>query len=171
MAHFDANHRFFSTENIKNVTDGINARFQKETGKTIHFVPNDVFVDQMILAAHEYPHFLLTADPQEGIAQLNDVLVRRAMRAMTETDTAGQYVAGNVLYRQTHVIRRDDDGFDDPIKQGAGVTLAGNIYRKHNAEFQARQMQIRNEYLNNPYNDRFTATVPIMTLDSDFRDL
>ena len=143
MAHFDANHRFFSSENIKNVTDGINMRYLKETGRPMQFVPNDVFVDQMILAAQEYPHFLLTADPQEGIHKLNDVLIRRAMRAMTETDTAGQYVAGNVLYRQTHVIRRDDDGFEDPTKQGAAVTLAGNIYRKHNAEFQARQMHHR----------------------------
>jgi len=156
---------------MKAICDLIDERYNQTTGTTIKFMADATFVDQLIQASQDYPQYFLTADPQEGIRKLNDLVARRALRALTQTDAAGQYVAGNVLYRQTHALRHDDDGMEDHTRQGSAVTLAGNIFRKRNADFQARQKQIRDAYLNNTYSDRFVATEYRDSLDSRFREL
>jgi hypothetical protein len=167
----DSNHRFYSVENIVALVELINQQYEVLNGTTFNFVPDKTFTEQLIVAANDYPQYLITADPQEGINMLNDIMVRRAMKAFTKSDTAGQYYAGNILYRDSRSFRNDDDGTEDHTRQNSAVTLAGNVYQRHNARFQAEQAQMRVQHLNTQYEDRFVRTKARPTAMDDFKDL
>ncbi len=167
----DANHQFFSTANIALLVDLINERYLALNNAALNFQPDNTFAEQMIEIAQTFPHYLITADPREGISKLNDALARRALRALTKSDEAGQYYAGNVLFRDTRNPRKDDDGTQDHVRQLSAVTLAGNVYQRHNAKFQQEQAKVRVQYLNSPYEDRFGRTKARPTALDDFKDL
>lgn len=167
----DADHRFFGTANISAIVQLINERYLALNNTELNFQPDNTFVEQMIDAAQSFPQYLITANPQEGIDRLNDVIVRRAMRALTKSDEAGQYYAGNVLFRDTRGFRHDDDGTEDHRNQLSAVTLAGNVYQRRNEKFQKEQAQLRVQYLNSPYEDRFARTKARPTALDDFKEL
>jgi hypothetical protein len=149
----------------------INARYLELNGTPLNFIADNTFVEQMISVGADFPHYFITADPQEGIDKLNDVLVRRAMKAVTTSDPAGQYYAGNVLFRDTRSFRSDDDGTQDHVRQLSAVTLAGNVYQRRNAKFQEEQAQMRVQFLNTPYEERFARTKARPTALDDFKEL
>jgi hypothetical protein len=167
----DPSHRFYSTENIAVLINVINQRYLELNGAPLNFMADATFVEQMIAVGQEYPHFFVTADPAEGIAKLNDVMARRAMRALTTSDTAGQYYAGNVLFRDTRNIRSDDDGTTDPVRDASSVVLAGNVFQKRNAQFQKEQAQLRTLHANAPYMNLFLRNSARPTAADDFREL
>lgn len=167
----DPSHQFYSQENIKVIVSLINTRYMEINGANLNFVPDDTFVEQMIMVGMDFPHYFITADPAEGISKLNDVLARRAVKALTGSDPAGQYYAGNVLYRDTRSFRSDDDGTQDHVRHNSAVTLAGNVYKRHNEKFQKEQAQMRVLHLNAPYEDRFARTKARPTALDDFKDL
>lgn len=171
MDYLNSDHPFFGVDNIKTALALIEARLLQETGTRTTFAANDRFVEEMLQAARDYPNLLVTADRTEGIAKLNNVLVGRAVRDLTETAEAGQYEAGNYLNRISRKTRREDDGLQDPDRQGSSVILAGNIYKKHNDQFQQDVLAMQNAYMSHPYNNRFRRAQPKDHLDSKFRDL
>ena len=145
---------------MKTLITMINDRILAETGEVIHFEADAQFTRQMTGAARDFPNYLITADPKEGIAQLNDVMVRRAVAALTDTEEAGQYVPGNYLHRQSRHVGRADDGLREHARQGAAVILGGNIFKRHNDAFQKEQKALRASYTNNAYEDMFLKTRP-----------
>jgi hypothetical protein len=168
MEHLNSNHRFFSADNMLVIVTLI----EEKAAGALHFEICENFCQQLIKAALDYPHYLITANAQEGIDQLNDVVVRRALMALTETDGAGQYVAGNALYAMSRKHRKSDmDELQEHKTQGAAVTLAGNIYRKRNERFQAEQIHLRNMSNNNTYQLKFSKAFPVATHDSIFWEL
>ncbi len=168
MEHLNSNHRFFSADNMLVIVTLI----EEKAGNALRFVIDENFCKQLIKAALDYPHYLITAHAQQGIDQLNDVVARRALMALTETDGAGQYVAGNALYAMSRKHRRSDtDPLQEHKTQGAAVTLAGNVFRKRNERFQAEQIHLRNMAVNNTYQLKFSKTIPIATHDSVFWEL
>jgi len=167
----DASHRFYSTENMAVLIKLINERYLQLNGVPLNFVADNTFVDQMIAAGTDYPHYFITANPLEGIAKLNDVMARRAMKALTQSDPAGQYYAGNVLYRDTRSFRSDPNDESDHFRDLAAVTLAGNVHRQRNAKFQKEQAQLRAQYNNAPYMNRFLRNTARPTQTDDFKDL
>jgi len=171
MDYLNSNHPFFGVDNMKAVLALIEARLLQETGTRTTFAANDRFVEEMLQAARDYPNLLITSDQQEGIAKLNTVLVGRAVRDLTDTAEAGQYEAGNYLHRISRKTRREDDGLQDPDRQGSSVILAGNIYKKHNDRFQQMVLDMQDAYMSHPYNERFRRAQPKEHLDSQFRDL
>jgi hypothetical protein len=166
----DSSHRFFSTENIAVIIDLINNRYFDLNGAPLNFMADPTFVEQMIAVGTEYPHFFVTSDPAEGIAKLNDMMVRRALRALTPSDPAGQYYAGNVLFRDTRNPRSDDDGFTDVVRDASSVVLAGNVFQKRNAQFQKEQARLRTLHANAPYMNRFLRNTARPTQRDDFMD-
>ena len=172
MAYLRPEHGFFSVENIKGLLDTIELRLGSETGvERVPFSANAAFNDAVYAAARDYPHLLLTSNPAEGIRGLNDVVVRRAVAAMTDDEAAGQYVTGNVLYNQTRRGGRGDDDVQDPVRQGAAVVLAGNVEKQRSARFRATQREAQETYMAVPTDERFFGTRPKAHLDSQFREL
>jgi len=160
MDYLTDEHQFFSKENMQKIVKQIDSRILSETGETIQFAADGEMARQMIQAAKDFPAHLITADPQEGIDKLNDIVMRRAVRALTVTEEAGQYVPGNYFYRQTRRTRREESGLEEPTRHGASVILGGNVFKKRNDVFQREQGELRERMVSEPYDDRFAGTRP-----------
>jgi hypothetical protein len=172
MEFLNASHPFYGASNIEALLKMIEQRVLEETGETIVFQANEQMTQEMYQAARDYNNYMITSDVNEGLAKLNDVVVRRALRALTTVEEAGQYIPQNQLYKQTRDLRGADDGLQDPRRHGSSVTLGnGKVFKQRHLSFQTAQRQRQNEYMNHPYTDKFLRARPVMHKDAEFRDL
>ena len=137
MDYNNPSHPFYSTDNIERLLRLIEARVLEVTGSKVRFEANEKFIQEMHTAAEQYPNYLVTSVPSEGVERLNDLVARRAVNALTEIEDAGQYTPGNIFYKQTRKTRRFDDGITDHDRQTSAVTLGGNVYKKRNDKCEA----------------------------------
>lgn len=155
------NHPFFSSTNMRAIMRAIELEVFRQTEQTISFKGDEKFITELAKVAEEYRNLMITSDVNEGIQKLNAIIVARACRDLIEEDTAGQYIAGNVLYKQTRKTGRSENrmGHEDPEnRQGSAVILGGNVYKKRNEKYQIEQRELQNSYMNHPSNEMFTMS-------------
>jgi hypothetical protein len=171
MEHLSPNHPYFSTDNTVTLVGLIDARVVVETGDPFELAVDQQLISAMIKAATDRPEWLMTANPQEGINRLNDLVVRRVVRNLTADASAGtygtSYIAdqrqrprvynGNGLYKAT---RGGDDALVDPKQTHAGYIFGANIFKKHNEKYQAEMLKAREQYANHPQDARFDMIIP-----------
>ena len=171
MEFLNASHPFYGASNIEALLKMIEQRVLEQTGETIVFQANEQMTREMYQAARDYPNYMITSDVNEGLAKLNDIVVRRALRALTTVEEAGQYIPHNQLYKQTRDLRGADDGLQDHKRHGSSVILGGNVNKQRNLLFQTEQRRLQSEYMNHPYADKFLRARPVMHEDAKFREL
>lgn len=176
----DHQHPFFGEENLALLRQQVIDRVREETHETIAFPLTREFTDGMVDTAREYSGWLRTADLDEGLRKLNDVVVRRTLRRLTEPDEAGQYSRGNTLYnltrrgRKCNGLRRQHlDGpedLDDPAIP-PGTIVTHNPYRHRVAEWHQRDKALQQRV--DAFHDAFKTLRPEThwTADRAFREL
>jgi len=151
-AYLNEDHPFFSEDNMHELAGLIEARVLRLTHDQIHFALTKETTDQMVQAAMDYRECLVTVDPHEGVGKLNEVVVRRAVRALTQETVEGQHDAQNVFHQNTRSTRRDEndpDSLEDP-KQAFTVFSSGNPYKSHVDRWREEDRARQAAYMHDP---------------------
>lgn len=170
MEHLSETHLYFSSKNIVSLVGQIDGRVAKETEEPFELEVDQKLLSAMIKAALDRPEWLMTANTQEGVDRLNDLVTRRVLRNLT-TDTDGaeygvsyiadqrqrpQVYSGGGLYKMS----RQDKDVEDPKQTHAGYMFGANIFKKHNEKYQAEMRKARQAYSNDPLDAQFDMTKP-----------
>lgn len=170
MDYLTPDHPFFSVNNIVKILGLVDACIEKTTGQKVTFRADEEFDAQMYAAATQYPDLLIQSSP-DNLNRLNDIIVRRAVDALTVGEDAGMFIEDHKLYKQTRRVRRGDDGVRDPNRQNAGNILAGNVYKSLNDDLKVAVAEAQKEYLDEAAAAKFAGTRPTLYEDTKFRNL
>jgi hypothetical protein len=153
-------HPFFGVQNIRVLQQQIVDSVRRFTGKTVDVPVDDAFVRSMVQVAEEYSVHLRAARTEFGVAQLNDVVVRRAVRTLTVPEIAGRYEPGNRSQRNDRRgkylngnVREPEADLVDPVPLVSNRTL-DNPQRALTARW-AQEDRERREYM--LANDKFRS--------------
>lgn len=151
MATVDASHPFFGKDNLTTLKDLIDQTIQRETGEAFDMKLNDKFVEAMMAASVDFGHWIKAPNQDQGVYELNKIMVKRAVRQFTKPDEAGQYTSNNFLYGPTRRGKKmagvrpgDQDDWTDPESSHARIWMNNPHAKRWTEKWREQDRQTQN---------------------------